>query len=73
MHSSSKLNLKNPNQSVLGPSDSAKHNQSMIIHNTSIQGRTKDHNSSQLCFQFDELLKGLDRQVETQVNPLKKF
>jgi hypothetical protein len=30
--------------------------------------------SSQLQFQFDELLKGLERQVETQAHhPLKKF
>ena len=24
-------------------------------------------------FQFDDILKGLDRQIETQVNPIKKF
>ena len=32
---------------------------------------TNDRGES--CFHFEDLLKNIDRQVETQVNPLKRF
>jgi len=74
-HSSSKQTLKTAgnNTSIIFQSAQGRHNQSMLVHNTSTYSKSGGLKAQDPCFQFDELLRGLDRQVETQADPLKKF
>eukprot|EP00347_Sterkiella_histriomuscorum_P021927 403332285 len=68
-HANQSVIIHNP---ISTGNQSQKHNQSMVL-NGNQNFKNLICNDNQLAFQFDELLRGLDRQVETQVNPLKKF
>lgn len=78
-HNTSKQQLmtKNFNDSTTYLHNNTSNFGTLKTHNLSMCNNTMAGNkisiNDQGCYQFDEILKNIDRQIETQINPVKTF